>query len=403
MASAATSNAPAAVQLRDRIQRLGERRLREALGGRWRQRVLQAHQQRHEPRRALDRGALERGRLARPVDQHGVDAAAFAAARERGERRRAARELAVAEGRVRLQESARGVLLAERVEPRAQVLTRGGADDRRREIALQQAVVQQRQQQLVGVIVVVIVMLAGGRPRGRAHLRPRRPALRRREDGRQRLDELRLVHLVERGLRVKALLRAGAQPADDAGAAQRRRRDAQPRARAQRRVVEQRAGETLHSRPSPGARCAAGVPVAIAVRSASVPMHTPASSPCGVARNAARRAYRSSARSRRAPAGARASDGLASWTASEPRRARRSARAPRQTAATGSSGARRRKRGRGRYTPAEYPSDASRRSRYTRHEAVCDLAASRYACALVEASEPRPAKAGRGRRPKAAG
>ena len=150
----------AAVQLGDRIQRLGERRLREALGGRWSERVLQAHQQRHEPRRALDRGALEGGRLARPVDQHGVDAAAVAAARERGERRRPARELAVGEGRVRLQEGARGVLLAERVEARAQVLARGGADDGRREIALQQAVVQQRQQQLVGVVVAVIVAVA---------------------------------------------------------------------------------------------------------------------------------------------------------------------------------------------------------------------------------------------------
>ena len=92
----------AAVQLGDGIQRLGERGLREALGGRRGERVLQAHQQRHEPRGALDRGALEGGRLARPVDQHGVDAAAVAAARERGEPRRPARELAVAEGGVRV-------------------------------------------------------------------------------------------------------------------------------------------------------------------------------------------------------------------------------------------------------------------------------------------------------------
>ena len=217
----------------------------------------------------------------------------------------------------------------------------------------------------------------------RAHLRPGHPALRGGQDGGQRLDKLRLVHLVERGLRVKALLCARAQPADDAGAPQRRRRDAQPRARAQLRVVEQRAGETFHARP-PG-----------------------------------REVRGRGARRDRGPV----REGPHAHAREQPVRRgpeRRAPRVPLQRAIPPRAGRRARQRRAGELDGvgsqprpqegARAPPDRRRRQQRRAQEKAGQgpIHARRVTERFIAAkprsiSEPRPAKAGRGRRPKAAG
>ena len=268
---------PGAVELRDRLERLVERGLREPLARGRRERFLEAKEQGRERRGALDDVARERRGAVRSVHEHAVNVGAqgrVVGAGQRRETRGAARELSAREGRAGARER-RG----EGGPPEARQTSahpdRGWRpDERRSDVGSQQPVVDEQQEQLVGRERVAAA-------RGATHLLPRRPTVGGVEDRGDAVVELGDTLLGE-GL-------GGREPSHGRRGAHERGRDAQPDPRAERLVVEERAPQ----RRDPSPRSARATPSACPSRRASCrrarPRTRPRATPTGVARNAARR------------------------------------------------------------------------------------------------------------------
>ncbi len=159
-------------------------------------------------------------------------------ARQRGEDAGAAREVAARERALGAAQHPREGGAPERPEARAHPRRGVPADEGRCDVRLEQPLVDEDEQEIVQITAIGAVPGGAG---GAARLGPRRPVVRPVQDDVEAFVELRDA-LFGEGL-------GGRQPAHRRRGPDERGRDAEPRAGARRRVIEQRPPERGDARP----------------------------------------------------------------------------------------------------------------------------------------------------------
>ena len=227
--------------LRRRVEGVAPGAHPEALARGRGQRLLQPDEERDQSRRASDGRPLEPRRSVGAQGQDGVQIA-LGLAGEGLPEGAAAAQIASLEGRLGIFDETRVAVAAERHQPVAQMAGGRRSDQRRRQVGLEKSVVDEREQQLVELVGLGRRLARLVVRRAFADRRPGRPDGRRLEDSAEACVEVGDAGLIE-GL-------PGADPAHLRCADRDRGRGPQPDPLANRRIVEQRAGEGVDARPA---------------------------------------------------------------------------------------------------------------------------------------------------------